>query len=136
MAQVEKLGQEPHCSWERPDELHVRFGSRPSLLLGTPVFLKPEAFKDLIPLERRGDPLGARAVAAQGVGDLGVAVVAVLDAPLEATACGAIRFSAERSTGGAGRALGGAVEFLKTWAELLRCVACELEAGWRHWRPI
>lgn len=94
----------------------VRFGSRPSLLLGNPVFLKPEAFKDLIPLERRGDPLGARAVAAQGVGDLGVAVVAVLDAPLEATACGAIRFSAERSTGGAGRALGGVELRVERWS--------------------
>lgn len=82
----------------------VRYGSRPSLLLGDAVYLKLEPFGELIPPGRRGDfVLGATAVAA-GVG--AVAVDAALDAPSEATTCGAIRFSAERSTGGAGRALG------------------------------
>ena len=115
---MEKLGEEPGCSWQRPDQLHVarskwrnrlrspfqvRFGSRPSLLLGDPVPLNPAAFGDLIPLELHGDfVLGATAVGADG--DV-TAVHAVLDAPSEATTCGALRLSAERSTGGAGRAL-------------------------------
>ena len=130
--QVEKLGEEPSCSWPRPDQLQVtwskwrfgrqvRFGSRPSLLLGDPVLLNPGAFGDVIPQGGRGDfVLGATAVAAEGVGDVTVAVVAVLEAPSEATTCGAMRFSAERCTGGAGRALALAESF--SFPESLRRV--------------
>lgn len=96
--QIERLPWNSRVSF-----VEVTFGPRASIVLGDPVMLRAEAFGDLIPPQRQGEPLGATAVLATEA-----AVVepskAVLDAPEEATSCSPLRFNAEGSTGAAGRA--------------------------------
>ena len=66
------------------------------------MYLKPEAVRAHLNLELSEDNLEGRTESSEVL----VPVRAVLESPKEATTCGAIRFSAERSTGAAGRGLG------------------------------